>query len=304
MNSKKLLITLTLILLGILSYNFMNRKPPETEKINATGTVKRFLDFESKFVESRHVDIWLPPSYSENSDKRFPVIFMHDGQNLFDPEKSFIGVDWGIDETMTELSQKENLEAIVVGIWNSPKRYPEYMPQRPIENLGEEEKEEFMEKYGSEWISDSYLKFIVEELKPFVDSTFQTLPNRENTFVMGSSMGGLISLYAICEFPEVFGGAGCISTHWVVWDGLVLDYIKNHLPNPETHKIYFDYGTETLDAQYEPYQLKADELMEKAGFEQDKNWITKKFKGHEHSERAWRKRVNIPLKFLLGENKF
>lgn len=299
MNSKKLLLTLTLILFVILSYNFMNRKPPETEEINATGTVKRFLNFESKFVESRHVDIWFPPSYSENPEKRFPVIFMHDGQNLFDPEKSFIGVDWGIDETMTELSEKENLEAIIVGIWNSPKRYPEYMPQKPIENLGEEEKEEFMEKYGSEWISDSYLKFIVEELKPFVDSTFQTLPNRENTFVIGSSMGGLISLYAICEFPEVFGGAGCISTHWVVWDGLVLDYVKNHLPSPKTHKIYFDYGTETLDAEYEPYQLKADELMKKAGFERDKNWITKKFEGHEHSERAWRKRVNIPLKFLL-----
>ncbi|KAA3600964.1 MAG: alpha/beta hydrolase [Calditrichaeota bacterium] len=298
MNSK-LLITLTLVLLVILSYNFMNRKSPETENINVTGTVKRFLNFESKFVESRHVDIWLPQSYSEDSYKRFPVIFMHDGQNLFDPEKSYIGVDWGIDETMTELSEKENLEAIIVGIWNSPKRYPEYMPQKPIEELNQSKKEEFMKKYGSEWIADSYLKFIVEELKPFVDSNFKTLSNRENTFVIGSSMGGLISLYAVCEFPEVFGGAACISTHWVVWDGLVLDYAKNHLPNPQTHKIYFDYGTETLDAKYEPYQLKADELMESAGFERDKNWITKKFEGHEHSERAWRKRVNIPLRFLL-----
>ena len=112
-------------------------------------------------------------------------------------------------------------------------------------------------------------------------------------------MGGLISLYAISEYPNIFGGAGCVSTHFPLGEGVMLGYMKKFLPNPKTHKIYFDYGTETLDATYEPFQKKADAIMKKKGYKQDKNWITRKFEGEEHSEKSWRKRVNIPLEFLL-----
>ncbi|MDW8466083.1 MAG: alpha/beta hydrolase-fold protein [Chloroherpetonaceae bacterium] len=149
--------------------------------------------------------------------------------------------------------------------------------------------------------SDNYLRFLVEELKPFIDSTYRTRPEQSHTFIMGSSMGGLISLYAICEYPHIFGGAACLSTHFPAADGAVIEYMKSHLPDPATHKIYFDYGTETLDAQYEPYQQRADAVMRQRGFIEGKNWITRKFPGDEHSERAWRKRVHIPLLFLLGK---
>jgi predicted alpha/beta superfamily hydrolase len=118
---------------------------------------------------------------------------------------------------------------------------------------------------------------------------------------MGSSAGAMISLYAISEHPDVFGGAACLSTHWPLGDGVLVEYFKDKLPDPATHRIYFDFGTETLDKNYEPYQLKMDAAMEHRGYRDGTNWITCKFKGAEHSEKAWRRRVHIPLEFLLGK---
>lgn len=266
--------------------------------------LRRHTDLVSRLVDPRNVDIWLPPSYTHHrSAARYPIVYMHDGQNLFDANASFIGVDWGVHQTVLRLiSEKRAREAIVVGIWNTPKRIPEYLPQKPFERLlGPMAQDELRQAYGDP-ISDDYLGFIVGELKPMIDSTYRTLPDRENTFIMGSSMGGLVSAYAICEYPEVFCGAGCLSTHWPVGDGIVIDYLKTALPDPATHKLYFDYGTETLDAAYEPYQIKADAVMKAAGYVNGENWITRKFPGEEHSERAWRKRVEVPLEFLLRED--
>jgi predicted alpha/beta superfamily hydrolase len=112
-------------------------------------------------------------------------------------------------------------------------------------------------------------------------------------------MGGLMALYAISEYPDVFGGAGCVSTQFPLGDGVILGYMKKFLPAPKTHKIYFDYGTESLDAQYEPFQKQADLIMKKKGYKQDKNWVTRKFPGEGHNESSWRKRIDIPLTFLL-----
>jgi predicted alpha/beta superfamily hydrolase len=116
---------------------------------------------------------------------------------------------------------------------------------------------------------------------------------------MGSSAGALISLYAICEYPEVFGGAGCVSTHFPLGKGIMLDYMKDHLPDPQDHNIYFDYGTGTLDAEYAPFQKQADEIMVQHGYKSGVNWLTKFFDGHTHSEVFWRERVHYPLEFLL-----
>jgi predicted alpha/beta superfamily hydrolase len=107
---------------------------------------------------------------------------------------------------------------------------------------------------------------MVEELKPYIDAHFRTLPDVSNTFIMGSSMGGLISLYALCEYPQVFFGAGCVSTHFPIGRGITLKYLQDHLPDPETHKFYFDYGTKTLDRTYETYQNKADKILKDNGF--------------------------------------
>ncbi len=240
-----------------------------------TGRLERYASVPSAFVAARNVDVWLPPSYGTDPQKRYPVVYMHDGQNLFDPATSYGNVDWAVDEVMTRLiEQGEVREAIVVGVWNSPKRLQEYMPQRAVQG--------------------------VKELKPFIDATYRTLPDRANTSVMGSSMGGLISQYAMSRYPDVFGGAGCVSTHWPAGDGIAIDDFAAHLPDPATHRYWFDFGTATLDASYEPYQRRADEILRKAGYVEGRNWITKKFEGAEHSEKAWRLRVDQPLKFLLG----
>lgn len=276
--------------------------PPAVLHSRVTGYVEHLAPLDSQFVERRNVDVWLPPGYfsEEGRARRYPVIYCQDGQNVFDPATSFIGVDWGVDETLTRLiAEKKVPEAIVVAIWNTPKRLPEYMPQRAIERVAESELDNMFKPVRQKPLGDAYLKHLVTELKPAIDARYRTLPDRAHTSVMGSSMGGLISLYAICEYPEVFGGAACLSTAWTVAGGVTTRDLQNTLPDPRTHKIYFDFGTETKDGRYEPLQEAVDKQMKNAGYAAGTNWITKAFPGEEHSERAWKKRVHEPLEFLL-----
>jgi predicted alpha/beta superfamily hydrolase len=266
-----------------------------------TGTVLRYPAFHSTHVAARNVDVWLPPSYGKDPAQRYPVLYMHDGQNLFDPATSYGNVDWAVDEAMTSLVEKGAVrEAVVVGIWNTPKRREEYMPQRAVQGNVHMNVPGADDLKPADVVSDRYLAFLVQELKPFIDASYRTLPGRADTFVMGSSMGGLISQYAMSQYPDIFGGAGCVSTHWPAGNGIALDDFAAHLPDPATHKYWFDYGTATLDASYEPYQKRADEILRKAGYVEGQNWITRKFEGAEHSEKAWRLRVDQPLVFLLG----
>jgi enterochelin esterase-like enzyme len=282
----------------------------------SSGRIIRIENFQSKYVNPRNVDIWLPDGYF--ASREYAVLYIQDGQMLFDSTSNWNHKEWGVDETVSRLiAEKKIRPCIVVGIWNGgAARHSEYFPQKPFNLLPEAYRDTLLSSarrtngaviFSGEIESDNYLKFIVKELKPFIDSSFSTFPGCENTFIAGSSMGGLISLYAICEYPGVFGGAACLSTHWTVIDtaennlipGAIMNYIKEHLPDPVDHKIYFDYGTETLDTLYEPYQLQVDEIMKAKGYK-EKNWETLKFPGEEHSENAWSRRLEIPLKFLLG----
>ena len=240
---------------------------------------------------------------------------MHDGQMLFDSTNTWIGQEWGVDETMDQLL-KENkiINTIVVGIWNTPNRHSEYFPEKPFRQLPQSHQDSLLthnrnsgdKLFKTDVYSDNYLKFIVNELKPYIDSTYSTNPEMQNTFIAGSSMGGLISFYAICEYPDVFTGAACLSTHWIgTFDTLnnpipnkIIAYLDEYLPDPTTHKIYFDHGTETLDALYELYQKRVDTIISRHGYDRT-NWKTIKFEGENHTEDAWKKRLHIPLQFLL-----
>ena len=279
------------------------------------GSIERHLNFYSKFVAARNVDVWLPDGYTNH--KKYNVLYMHDGQMLFDSSGTWTHSSWDMDDVITNLLQQGKIQdVIVVGIWNSGQsRHADYFPQRPFESLSQAEKDTVYAAgrangyavFGEYKIqSNNYLKFIVTELKPFIDSAYATFTERKHTFIMGSSMGGLISMYAICEYPDVFGGAACMSTHW---PGIFtmknnpipetfLKYLQTHLPDPAAHKIYFDYGDQTLDALYPPLQKKVDEIMQLKGYN-EKNWRTKFFPGQNHSELAWHSRVDIPLLFLL-----
>lgn len=287
---------------------------PSNLEVSA-GSVERLPDFPSRFVPARNVDVWLPPGYS--SGEKYNVLYMHDGQMLFDAASTWNKQEWGVDETMTQLIKEDAInKTIVVGIWNSGEnRHAEYFPQQPYEQLSEEmkaayekENEKKKDLFSNTVYSDAYLKFIVEELKPFIDKTYNTNSNRESTFIGGSSMGGLISWYAVAEYPDIFGGAAALSTHWPgnfatannPIPAEFLSYLDKKLPAPGKHKFYFDYGTETLDAIYEPYQLQVDSLMKAKGYSA-KNWKTLKFEGADHSENSWKERLRIPLQFLLKE---
>ncbi len=267
-----------------------------------TGTLLRYESMPSRHVTPRNVDVWLPPDYDADNGRRYPVLYMHDGQNLFDPATSYGGVDWGVDETMTRLIENGEIRpAIVVGIWNSPRRREEYMPQRAVRDRVRFNVPGSEDKAAADIISDRYLAFLVDELRPFIDTHFRTMTGRQDTYVMGSSMGGLVSQYAMSRYPDVYGGAGCVSTHWPAGDGIALEDFAAYLPDPATHRYYFDYGTATLDAGYEPYQRRADEILRRAGYIEGDNWITLRFEGAEHSERSWRLRVDRPLVFLIGK---
>ncbi|MBE0637191.1 MAG: alpha/beta hydrolase [Bacteroidales bacterium] len=272
-------------------------------------TIVRIDSFKSQYVTARTVDIWLPPGYQTEPKKRFPVLYMHDGQNLFDSKIAYGGQAWGVDSTIKRVA-KQGLftEIIVVGIWNTFYRFTEYMPEKPFLRLSDEMQELLTEEYEGEPKGDEYLKFLVEELKPVIDQNFRTLHDTDHTMIMGSSMGGLISAYAYCEYPEVFGRAGCLSTHWIgslegdfeEFSNAMAAYFADNLPAPGNHKIYFDFGTLNLDAYYEHHQLKIDSVMKQCGYTHNIDWLTKKFPGHDHNEKSWRSRLNIPLKFLAG----
>ena len=273
----------------------------------SVGTIERLPDFPSKFVAARNIDVWLPPGYDGKS--RCSVIYMHDGQMLFDPAGSWNKKSWLMADSAGRLIEAGKIpHTIVVGVWNNgPQRFSEYFPEKALAFVQEPLRSEFIKKtLGGTPQADNYLKFLVTELKPEIDRRYNTLPDRSHTIIMGSSMGGIISLYAICEYPETFGSAGCLSTHWVgtfeknaTFPLATFNYLNGHIPNPSTHRIYFDHGTETLDALYAEAQGFVDVLFKERGYN-EKNYLSQVFPGAAHTEDAWSKRVDVPLVFLSG----
>lgn len=263
--------------------------------------------------ENMKLSVWLPAGYSDSS--HYAVLYMQDGENLFDSTKTWNHQEWKMDETISKLMEEGKIEpTIVVGIHNLGKRrFAQYFPKKVMETLSDSTMlylRGMAIKRGFEMepvLSDRYLQFLCTELKPFIDSNYATYRNREHTFIGGSSLGGLISMYALCEYPMVFGGAICMSSHW---PGTVdhsapevprafVHYLANHLPAAETHKFYFDYGTLELDSLYAPYQYWVDSTLNAHGYG-PKNWITKSFEGAGHNEQAWSARLHVPLEFMLG----
>jgi len=281
----------------------------------SAGTIVDLGVLTSKYTDPRRVVVWLPDGYQPRGPK-YAVLYMHDGQNLFDKATAGYGMEWEIDEHLSQLiAQKKARPTIVVGIWNTPKRLQEYVPSKAFATLPPNYRDKVRALYGGDPLSDGYLKFLVRELKPTIDKRFNVKTGRANTAIMGSSMGALISLYAVDEYPQVFGGAGMMSTHWPLVinpDGKPVrdddyeivsttfeHYLAPALPDPRTHRLYFDHGSETLDAIYKRYQDRVDGVVAKRGYVQGKNWLTRNFPGQKHNEISWASRVDIPLEFLL-----
>lgn len=260
-----------------------------------TGDVRILSELYSpQLHKRREILVYLPPSYPA-ANRRYPVVYMHDGQNLFDDSTSFAG-EWGVDETLDDLSQ-EGIEAIVVGIPNlGSERAKEYSP--------------FVDRRHGGGLGDLYVDFIADTVKPLIDSTFRTRTARTHTAILGSSMGGLISLYAFYKRPETFGLVGAMSPSFWFAGGAILSYIRGARPNPG--RVYLDVGEkESPSAARRWWQIplldhlrkndcaKVVSLLGRKGCDEEHLRFVVDPVG-EHNEAAWRRRLPDALRFLLG----
>jgi predicted alpha/beta superfamily hydrolase len=287
-----------------------------TQPVVHVGRIERLDDFPSRFVEARPIDVWLPGDYSPL--KRYAVIYMQDGQGLFDADQTWNKQAWNVHLALSRLMLDGKVQdTFVVGIPNAAKyRYSEYYPDKYLALAPQEVRTDYLRR--AQWdkpLADAYLRFLVEELKPTIDQRYATRREPAGTFVMGSSMGGMISIYALCEYPQVFGGAAGLSTHWVgrpsAWGApqrlqnaslplAAFNYLQGHLPRANTHRIYMDHGTSGLDAIYGIHQAVVDEIARERGYDAA-HWQSRIFEGAGHTELDWAARVEIPLTFLLGK---
>ncbi len=290
---------LIIVLVSLFSGCTATQKSEE-EAPPAPSQVILHENFASKYVAARTIEVYLPIGY--DSTKSYAVCYMHDGQNLFSAERTFNKVEWGVDEALDSLGY----DMIVVGIHNTGLRYQEYMPQKPeaavqpaLEIAWVTDSNRFKSLRGA-LLSDAYLRFIVEELKPWIDRRYTTMPDRDHTFIMGSSMGGLISAYALGEYPGVFGAAACLSSHLPALDGFVLEYFA--LGKPSTSlgsRLWMDHGTEGLDSTYAPFQVQADSILLSKGWTRGVDFESRVYEGTTHHESSWRERLPSIFAFLV-----
>jgi len=262
-----------------------------------TGDVRFHKSFGSKHLTlARDILVWLPSGYAEaaNAQKRYAVLYMHDGQNLFDAATSFVGVEWKADETAGELIAAGRIEPIIiVGICNTSARMTEYtygtIP-RPRGRSGED-----------------YLRFIVEELKPFIDSTYRTQSDRKHTVVAGASLGGLISLYMASPRPDVFSMAGVLSPSLFCNGGLAIQDVAAWAPNIKDMKYWIDMGT--LEGRRNPgervisgmeYCRSLVEAFQKAGLVEGRNYKYLEVPNGQHHEYYWSVRFDQVLLYFFG----
>lgn len=256
-----------------------------------TGRLVYWTNVASKHLaQNRTVEIWLPPDYDDHGTNRYNVLYMQDGQNLFDARLSAFGTAWEVDKAVTRCAQAGKIPPlIVVGVWNTGDRLREYSP----------------------WdLGTNYAEFLIRELMPEVNRNFRTRTGPEHTTVMGSSMGGLISFWLCWQHPEVFGRAGCLSTAFT-WNGsvgytgappLIERAIDAHAPMPRGVRLYFDYGTGKMDSRIGPEQDKVAAWLRSEGLKEGGDFVVRVFPGADHNEAAWRARVDEPLTWLFSND--
>lgn len=286
------------------------------DAVLSSGKLYRIENFESDFVSARNIDVWVPENYSDNT--AYATLYMHDGQMLFDSTTTWNKQEWKVDETIIRLMKEEKIKpTIVVGMWNvTEDRHTDYFPQQPWENLSDSTRQAVLDEnhaqseslFRKEINSDNYIKFITDEVLPLVETNFNVSRNVKDRAVAGSSMGGLISWYTVLEKPHLFSTAICISTHWPgampIENNPIpeafFSYIEEKSPMaPNNHKFYFDFGTETLDALYPPFEEKVNEVFASKNYKES-SFRNLKFEGTDHSENAWNQRLHIPLEFAFS----
>ena len=276
----------------------------------------RFVDLDA--VESDHIAptkvvVWLPPGY-DDGNQRYGVVYMHDGQNLFDPKRSNFNKVWAADKSaLRSIAAGKIKPFIIIGIDQPGKdRWRQYFPRVMLDFLSPAVRDKLATQgNGKPVMSDEYLKFIVDELKPRIDREYRTKSDRKHTAIAGSSMGGLISLYAITRYPKIFGVAGAVSTHlplgnpnWTAEEQKDIfaawrNYVGQELGNPKGRRIWFDHGTETLDAFYQPYQENLDAALVANSWSKGRDFSSRVYEGTPHEENAWAARMDDIFSWML-----
>lgn len=276
----------------------------------------RLIEYErvaAAGLPDQRLSIWLPPGYDAGG-ARYPVLYMHDGHNLFDLKHSNFNKIWAADKAMLAAVASGAVEPyIIIGIWApGSDRYRQYLPRSAYDAATGSLRAQMDRTAGGEVVSDHYLAWIAGPLKSWVDASFRTRTGRDDTAIVGSSMGGLMSCYAILERPEVFGRAGCVSAHWPAVDPRVVEgesesvkalwdaWFTARLGAPDGRRVWMDHGTATLDAYYAPYQQVVDARFAAAGWQRGRDWESKVYQGAEHEENAWAARLPAIFGWLLA----
>lgn len=267
----------------------MTSPPPTTE---APPSLRKHERFHSQHLEhDRDVVVYLPPGYDE-SDARCPVLYLQDGQNLFDPATAFGGQHWRVGETATALIESGRIPpVIIVGIYNTgAHRVDEYTPTHDRRRGGGD--------------AALYSRFVVEELKPVIDDTYRTRPEREHTGIGGSSLGGLVSLYLALKRPGIFGKAAVMSPS-VWWDRrAILRDVRRAAALPDRPRLWVDMGTaESRGAGSARRVVEDARLLKsgllKAGWAEGETLHYEEVEGGTHSEHAWGERFGRVLQWLF-----
>jgi enterochelin esterase-like enzyme len=270
------------------------------------GHLEVFTHLKSKNIAARKVFVW---QSSVNNNAPCNVIYMHDGQMLFDTTYTWNHKEWRADETADSLIKAGAVpNFIIVGIESiNDYRYTDLMPQKCFNKLPLATKLKLLKNQKAAPNADNYLKYIVHTVKPFIDKKYNTIKNANATYVGGSSMGGLNSWYALSEYPKVFGGAMCMSTHWpgskpTENGDTIFNTFYNYLLTKKNiianKKKYFDWGNKTLDAYYSNYQSKITALLSPKNNES--NWIKTVYdENAAHDENAWAARLAGAFMYVL-----
>jgi len=251
------------------------------------GTVERHPDFHSDILgEDRRVWVYLPPMYEREPERRFPVLYMHDGQNVFDGATAFLaGKEWEADESAERLIEEGRIEPlIIVAVDNGgAERTNEYTPTQ--------------DRRGEGGQVERYARMLVDELKPWIDKRYRTRPGRESTGIAGSSLGGLASLWIGLTHPDVFGRIAAVSTSAGRDGGQIIRFVEA-LPEKPATRIWTDIGTEERYGAVKYARLLRDALVKK-GWKEGVDLAYVEAEGASHNETAWARRMPAILEFLF-----
>lgn len=270
--------------------------PAVTLPPQRTGHIEQLAPLASKHVSTRGLQVWLPPGYEKEPQRRYPVLYLHDGQNVFDADAA--GAEWQVDETAQRLVLSGAIEpVIIVAVDNSRDRFLDYTPTEMLITAARSGRERDERQGGG---GPRYARYLIEELKPWIDQRYRTRPEPASTAVGGSSLGGLISMWLVLHHADTFG-AGLVVSPSVWWDDMFLlrDVRTTDWTGPARPRVWLDMGGQEGPGALEVSRQLRDALLARG-------WVNQKSLGYleqpeaGHDEAAWASRVEPMLRFLYG----